>query len=449
MENGKVKHKIGLFGVAAIAAGAVIGAGPMVLANAASATCGPAVWLAYIVIGLPMITVALSYAALASALPTTGGSYFFPTRIFSPYWGFLSGWAIWLGYITPLAVTAIAFADHLQAFLPFVPTVILSLILIGVFYILNALDIKISSLVQNILFSLLVIGLLFFSIKGLTTFHPAYMTPMQPFGFGATVQTAALLFFTYVGFTVAAELGDEVETSSKTIPRGMVLGIILCIVVYVLMSLAASSNLLWSDQAQSATPIYDAAKIVMPGLASFFVIIIITALATSQNGFQIAASRVMVTLGKDRVIPEKLGAINPRTGTPVNALTATILIALIFVFSGKGLIFACYCSNLCFLFSFVMVLISAILLPKRKPDLYEKAPFKLKGIWALVIPIIAIGVSIIFMALQEPIAMLWTLVWLLAGTLVYFMRKKQLAKEGIKLEEMLQRMPNEMEEITR
>ena len=67
-----LKRDVGLLGVIALAAGAVIGGGPFVLAGPASALAGPGVWLAYLIIGLPMITVAVSYAAEASAMPMEG-----------------------------------------------------------------------------------------------------------------------------------------------------------------------------------------------------------------------------------------------------------------------------------------------------------------------------------------------------------------------------------------
>jgi APA family basic amino acid/polyamine antiporter len=112
--NSSLKRDVGLFGVVAIAAGSVIGAGPMVLAGGASKLCGPAVWLAYLVIGIPLIIVAISYAAVGSAMPMEGGTYYYPSRVYSPFIGFLSGWTRWLAYITPVAITAIAFSDHIQ-----------------------------------------------------------------------------------------------------------------------------------------------------------------------------------------------------------------------------------------------------------------------------------------------------------------------------------------------
>ena len=66
--NSLLKRDVGLFGVIAIAAGSVIGAGPMVLAGGASKLCGPAVWLAYLVIGVPLIIVAISYAAVGCGI---------------------------------------------------------------------------------------------------------------------------------------------------------------------------------------------------------------------------------------------------------------------------------------------------------------------------------------------------------------------------------------------
>lgn len=441
-----LKREVGLFGVIAFAAGSVIGAGPMVLAGGASALCGPAVWLAYLVIGLPLVIVAISYAGVGSAMPREGGTYFYPSRVYSPFIGFLSGWGRWLGYITPIAVTAIAFSDHIQAVAPVIPAALLMVAFIAFFYILNVLGIKISAIAQMVMFIILVGGLLAFGLKGLTSLNPEYMMPMQPFGFSGTIQAAALLFFAYIGFTCAAEIGDEVKNPARNVPWGMVIAIVLCVVVYVLMSIAASGNLIWSDQAASVTPIYDAAKVVFPvGGSIIFLVIVLMALSTSQNAFQLASSRMALTLGRDKTVPGRLSLLNRRYGTPIWALSVSVLVALIFVFSGKGLVFACYTCNLTFLLSYIAVMIATILLPRKKPELYAKAPFKLKGVWTYILPIIAIVVSIIFIALQEPMAMVWTAVWLAVGVSVYFIRKKQLATEGIKLEDLLKSMPEEVE----
>jgi APA family basic amino acid/polyamine antiporter len=448
MEKGKggLKREVGLIGLIAIAAGSVIGAGPMVLAGGASALCGPAVWLAYAIMAIPLVFVAISYAGVASAMPLEGGTYYYPSRIYSPFWGFLTGWARWLGYITPIAVTAIAFSDHIHTVAPLIPAGVLMVGFIGIFYILNVLGIKISTTAQTIMFGILVVGLLAFGFKGLTTLNPEFMTPLQPFGFSGTVKAAALIFFAYVGFTTAAELGEEVKNPAKTLPRGLVISILLCVFIYIIMSVAASGNLHWSEQAASATPIYDAGKVVFPVAgATIFLLIVLMAITTSQNAFQLACSRILLTMGRDRVIPQKFSSLNPRFGTPIWALSASVLIALIFIASGKGLVFACYTCNLNFLFSKAAVMVATILLPRNKPELYEKAPFKLKGAWNYVLPIIAIVVCVIFMALQEPMAIVWTIVWLAIGIGVWFARKSQLAKEGVKLEDLLKRMPEEME----
>jgi len=441
-----LKRDVGLFGVVAIAAGSVIGAGPMVLAGGASKLCGPAVWLAYLIIGIPLIIVAISYAAVGSAMPMEGGTYYYPSRVYSPFIGFLSGWTRWLAYITPVAITAIAFSDHFQTLMPTIPSAILMISFIAIFYIINVIGIKISSTTQVVMFVILLGGLLTFSFKGLTTLTPDYMTPIQPFGISGTINAAALLFFAYVGFTSAAEIGDEVKNPGRNVPWGMIIAISLCVFTYILMSISASGNLLWSEQASSATPIYDAAKVVFPVSGStIFLFIVLMALSTSQNAFQIASSRMALTLGRDRAIPEGFGSLNQRFGTPIYALTATVVVALIFVFSGKGLIFACYTSNLSFLFGYVAVMIATMLLPRNRPKLYAKAPFKLKGIWNYILPIISIIVSIIFMALQEPMAMVWTLVWMAIGTAIYFIRKMQLAKEGVHLEDILRSIPEKSE----
>jgi len=437
-KSGHLKRDVGLFGVIALAAGAVIGGGPFFLAAPASALAGPSVWLSYLVIGLPMIAVAICYAAIASAMPIEGGTYYYPTRVFSPFWGFLAGWARWLAYITPLALTAFVFSDHIQTVAPNIPAAVLMVGFIGFFYILNALGIKISATAQMIMFGLLVLGFIIFIAAGLPKVDSANFSPAMPQGFGGVVRGAALLFFAYVGFTAAAEIGEEVKQPARNVPRGMILGLLVCIVLYVLMSIAASGNLNWQDQAATNTPIFDAAKLVLPGVAStFLLVIVIMAVSTSQNGFQLASSRIVLGLGRDRSVPDRLSSINSRFGTPVWALTVSVLIALVFVFSGQGLVFAVYTSNITFLFSYIIVMIAVMVLKKNKPELYEKSPIKLKGAWQIVLPVIAIAVSVYFIALQEPTAMLWSAVWLVIGAIVFLVRKKQLAKEGISLEGLM------------
>jgi len=441
-----LKRDVGLFGVVALAAGAVIGGGPFVLAGPASALAGPGVWLAYLIIGLPMITVAVSYAAIASAMPIEGGTYFYPSRVLAPFWGFVGGWARWLAYITPLALTAFVFADHIQTVAPGLPAPLLMVGFIGFFYVLNVLGIKISSTAQTIMFAILVAGFLVFIGAGLPKIDAANLSPVTPFGLEGAVKAAALLFFAYVGFDAAAEIGEEVKNPSRNVPLGIMIGLLVCIVLYVLMSITASGTLPWTEQAASSTPIYDAAKLVLPGVAStFLLLVVVMAVSTSQNGFQLASSRIVLSLGRDRAIPERLGSVNRRFGTPVWGLTASIIIALIFVFSGKGLVFAVYTSNLTFLFSYIPVMVSAMLLESRKPELYRKAPIKLKGALRYIVPIIAMVVSGIFMALQEPEAMLWSAVWIVIGAIVFFVRKQQLAREGVSLERLMQRMPDEVD----
>jgi len=436
-----LKRDVGLFGVVALAAGSVIGGGPFVLAGPASALAGPSVWLSYLVIGLPMIAVAVCYAAIASAMPIEGGTYYYPSRVLSPFWGFLAGWARWLAYITPLALTAFVFSDHIQTVAPNLPAAVLMVGFIGFFYLLNVLGIKISATAQMVMFGLLVCGFLIFIVAGLPKVQAQNFSPAMPLGFSGVVRGAALLFFAYVGFTAAAEIGEEVKKPERNVPLGMILGLLACIVLYVLMSVAASGTLGWEAQASSSTPIYDAAKLVLPGVATtFLLVIVIMAVSTSQNGFQLAASRIVMSLGRDRAIPERLSSVNSRFGTPVWGLTATVLIALVFVFSGKGLVFACYTSNITFLFSYVVVMVAVMVLKKRKPELYEKSPIKLKGAWQIVLPVIAMAVSVYFIVLQEPEAMLWSAAWLAIGVVVFLVRKQQLAREGVSLTELMQRM---------
>jgi APA family basic amino acid/polyamine antiporter len=92
----ELKKGLGLFGVFAIAAGAMISSGLFILPGLAFARCGPAAILAYIIAGILVLPTALSKAELVTAMPKAGGDYFYITRSLGFAAGTIAGLASWL-----------------------------------------------------------------------------------------------------------------------------------------------------------------------------------------------------------------------------------------------------------------------------------------------------------------------------------------------------------------
>jgi len=223
--------------VTAITAGIVISAGVFVITGAGAKYAGSLTWLAYAIGAIPVILVGFSTVYLNLMYPVEGGeSYVYPTRIVSKVAGFLSGWGMWLALIGPVAITAKAFVAYVNA----LPSMKMQLNIIGFavivtvgFFIINWIGIKTVSIVQNILFIFMVLGLLVYIGVGLPKIDPAHIRLGAPMGFSGIMKATSLLIFSYAGLTLAADLGEEAKNPAKTISWGIILGIIIPAVLYI------------------------------------------------------------------------------------------------------------------------------------------------------------------------------------------------------------------------
>jgi len=186
MTNGEkqLRKELGILDVTAITAGIVIGAGVFVITGIAAKYAGALTWVSYAIGAVPVILVGLSTIMLNLMYPVEGGeSYVYPTRVVSHYAGFLSGWAMWMALIGPVAITAKAFIMYVNA-LPGLEAkwnvVAGGVIVTIVFFIINWLGIKTVKIIQNILFLFMVAGLAIFIILGLPhgRGHPFSSSPM-------------------------------------------------------------------------------------------------------------------------------------------------------------------------------------------------------------------------------------------------------------------------------
>ena len=108
-----LERKLGLFSVVIISLSAMIGSGLFVLPSLAYAEVGGGAWLAYVLAALVVIPGALSKSELASAMPTSGGSYVFLERIFGPLVGSMTGVALWASFLLKAAFALIGFSAYL------------------------------------------------------------------------------------------------------------------------------------------------------------------------------------------------------------------------------------------------------------------------------------------------------------------------------------------------
>ena len=430
-----LRKELGVLGVTAITAGIVIGAGVFVVTGIAAKYAGSLTWVSYAIGAVPVILVGLSTVMLNLMYPVEGGeSYVYPTRIVSKYFGFLSGWAMWLALIGPVAITAKAFIMYANA-LPGLETKINvvagAVVVTLVFFIINWVGIKTVSIIQNVLFLFMVAGLLIFIILGLPHMDAANIAMGAPMGFSGVWKGASLLIFSYAGLTLAADLGEEVRDPAKTITWGIVLGVTVPAILYIVAAFVCTAVIPWEQFAASGAPFADvAAKYMGTFGVTFIIIVAFAAIMSSHNAEQTVGTRILFGTSRDEILPKPFAAIN-NFGVPGNALILTAAMAIFLVVTGTIQLVAEVVVAM-FLLNWIITHVGVIMAPKTQPELFAKAPLKLNG-WKAVFPWAGIIISVSLLVYQGPKALIYTVVWLAIGSLVYLVGYRQRKEEIDKL----------------
>ncbi|HJW94779.1 MAG TPA: APC family permease, partial [Thermoanaerobaculia bacterium] len=211
---------------------------------------------------------------------------------------------------------------------------------------------------------------------GLFAIHRSYYTPFFTHGLRGFIASLPPLFFAYAGFESLAQTAGEVTDSTRRLPRVFVRGITATLVIYFLMSLVGLGTLPPDRLRVSTAPMAEAASHYLSmGGATLVAIGAIMALLTSVNATMLVPSRIAIVLAEDRLAPRWIGAVSPRTGTPIVGLTITLAGALVLLLTkriGLALNIAVYALVLLYLLHSIALL----LLPRMNPQLYAQVTVK-------------------------------------------------------------------------
>jgi APA family basic amino acid/polyamine antiporter len=425
MTNGEkqLRKELGILDVTAITAGIVIGAGVFVITGIAAKYAGALTWVSYAIGAVPVILVGLSTIMLNLMYPVEGGeSYVYPTRVVSHYAGFLSGWAMWLALIGPVAITAKAFIMYVNA-LPGLEAkwnvVVGGVIVTIVFFIINWLGIKTVKIIQNILFLFMVAGLAIFIILGLPHLNSEYITMGAPMGFSGVWKGASLLIFAYAGLTLAADLGEEARNPVRTISWGISLGILVPAILYILSAFVCTAVIPWKEFSAANAPYAAVAGKYMGAFGVTFIILVAwAAILSSHNAEQTVGTRILFGTSRDKILPKAFTSINS-FGVPGNALILTAAVAVFLIISGTIQLVAEIVVAM-FLYNWIITHVAVLMAPRTQSDLYGKAPMKLSG-WKAIVPVAGIIISVALLVYQGPKALLYSAIWLAIGSVFYFL----------------------------
>lgn len=470
MENKKASEfdkVLGSTDILVIAFGAMIGWGWVVSSGDWINTGGViGAALGFVIGGIMIFFVGLTYAELTAALPQCGGEHVFSHRAMGPIGSFICTWAIVLGYVSVACFEACA--------LPTIVTYIYPAFLKGYLYTVAGFDVYASWLIVAIVCSIFItyiniigieaaaklqtiltviigaVGILLVVASAFT--GDASNMTVQLFNSDAGViksclQVALITPFFFIGFDVIPQAAEEINVDLKKIGKILILSIVLAVVFYSLVVLAVGylmspADILASNSGSGLVTADAMAKAFNSSLMSKVLIIGgMCGIITSWNSFLMGGSRAMYSMAESYMIPKVFGKLHPKYKTPINALYLIGALNVLAPFAGrKMLVWIVDAGNFGCCAAYCMVALSFIILRKKEPDLprpYKVKHYKFVGVMAVIMSGFMVACYIIPGSGATLVWQEWAMAggWCILG-LIFFIHSK--AKYGEKFGSLIE-----------
>jgi APA family basic amino acid/polyamine antiporter len=413
MTRAELTAKLTTFDVTNLVIGGIIGADIYVVSSIGAGAMGPLSLVVWIIAGVMTIIIALSFARCASLVTGVGGPFAYAKEAYGSFAGFVVGWSLWIAEWVTLAVFPIAFVQYVIFFIPdlsLLGQILIKVAFVALLAATNIVGAKAAGRTNDVLTFVKVIPLVLFSIGGIALFllSPAIpianYTPFAPFGIGDVGTALIVIFWAYAGFEVSTIPSNSIENPAKTIPRALILGIVIVTIFYVTTNIVLFGLEPSSQLAVEAAPLASAATILfgfIPGLGLLGGLILgIGALASvsgSDESGMMGSSSLAYALAAEGLFPSIFARVHHKYNTPylsiiiqaVTALVASILGGLSFLIGVSVLFMAIAYASTC------------ISVPKLDKELGESQ----SSLRRLVIPVVGF-IFCIYLILQCDIGQL-------------------------------------------
>jgi len=395
------KQSLNLFSLTIIVISLVIGMGIFKTPATIAAKSGtPAIFYAvWIIGGIIALFGALVFAEIGTRLPVVGAYYKVFSYCYHPAVGFTINILILISNAASLAVVALIGADYVSDLLFGRPSgelfnVSISMLAVGLFYVVNLLGLRTSSNTQNILL-IIKIGLIVLLISSLftgKTVEPhAYNTTAPLYKYDGTntllllVVSMVAVSFTYGGYQQTINFGGEVNKTG-TLQKSIIIGILVVLCLYLAISYTYV-QVIGFDKMKNATAIgalLCEAWFGKIGGKVFDVCMFVSVLAY-VNVLLMSNPRVMFAMSTDKVFPKIFAHMHPRTRALVPGLTVFAGVTILITFFGKGVDNILNFSIFLDCLGFITAAVALLILRKRKiGDEHVKGTFK------KIIPIVCV-----------------------------------------------------------
>jgi amino acid transporter len=412
--DGKLERTLGLPAALTIGIGTMVGAGIFVFPGIAAGYAGPAAMISFALGGVIAFFVAASTAELATAMPASGGGYYFISRTFGPLLGILVGIGQWFGLIFASAFYLVGFGQYAQQFLIELgfslsdPSILLAMGTALFLMVVNILGTEgVGELQNSIVVALtgllsLLFGYGIFNAIGWIG-KPAWPIPFAPKGIFPIFTTTALIFTSYLGFVQIATVAGEIKKPYKNLPRALMGSVIVVTLLYVI-ALFVSTTTLPSDRLAELgeTAMINVARELI-GYAGALIILGAGLLATlsSANASILSSSRAVFALSNDDLIPSVISRVNDRFGTPHLALFSVGLPIAALTWLDNVEILA-EVASLLHLILYGLICVSLLTLRKRNPIWYAPT-YRVPG--GNIIPTLGAVASFGLVLMMKPLSL--------------------------------------------
>lgn len=419
---------------------------------------GPAVVFSFVVAAIACGFAALCYAELASMIPVSGSAYTYSYATLGEIIAWIIGWDLileyavgnmavavgWSGYFVQLCSSLLglkfplwlvndhttatgiiakggdALRDYSSTTLPVIaghPIAVNlpAFLIVAAVTVLLIYGIRESARTNSTIVIIKVAVVMFFISFGAFMVHPTNWHPFVPNGFGGVMSGAAIVFFAFIGFDAVSTTAEETKNPQRDLPIGMIASLIICTLLYVLMSGVLTGirkyTVYLGDSAAVATAFagkpWAQALISAGALAGLTSVLLV---------FQLGQPRIFMAMARDGLLPEYFARIHSRFRTPyITTIWTGIAVGGVAMFTDIGSL--ADLTNIGTLFAFVLVCLGVIVL--RRTDRNRPRPFRVPLVPIFpILGIILCGALMLSLPIETWVRFF---VWLVIGLVIYFL----------------------------
>ncbi|MFD1585603.1 amino acid permease [Halorientalis brevis] len=377
MSDEELAKDLGPLAALTIGVGTMIGAGIFVLPGDAIQKSGSFAIIAFLIGGGIALLTALSASELGTAMPKSGGAYYYVNHALGPLFGSIAGWANWLGLAFASAFYMVGFGEYIQDIVGLGDTIRFGAVVVGLgeqvglgativsigetiglgpiamdavtllalvggafFITVNYVGAKETGRLQNVIVVILVAILTVFTIAGALRADPANLPTAK--GYGPMMVTTGIIFVSYLGFVQITSVAEEIKNPGKNLPRAVIGSVVLVTAIYALvlvaMSAAVEQGFIAAEQAAGNIVVVSAASELLGPIGAVSMLFGgLLATASSANASILASSRINFAMGRDRLITPALNNIHPRFATPYRSIAVTGGLILFFILAANAI----------------------------------------------------------------------------------------------------------------